>query len=197
MSLRLLRLTALATGMAGIGLIAGAAIAAPEEMAPLARALGTAALEGSHGAWVSVTGWATTLAAPAADGRALSLRDRSPRQLAMLIAATLTIGFGLAALVSHRRRTPQRAPGRPVRFATRLRDATGGGLRLPASAILPLGTAPMRRRGNGEVPRHVHALAAKGVDVAEIARRTGLPLDAVSLLLALSPEARQAPPSPV
>jgi hypothetical protein len=43
-------------------------------------------------------------------------------------------------------------------------------------------------------PKHVHALAAAGTTLTEIARRTRLPVDAVSLLLSISAAPRQLQP---
>ena len=43
-------------------------------------------------------------------------------------------------------------------------------------------------------PKAVHALAAAGTTLTEIARRTGLPVDAVTLVLAISTASRQLQP---
>jgi len=86
-----------------------------------------------------------------------------------------------------------------------------GGL-LATVAVLALGIRMLRRRGPGragrgaatptmtqrggrvsKTPRHVQALAAAGDAPAEIAWKTGLPVDAVAMLLNLS-GARQVPP---
>jgi hypothetical protein len=196
MSRRALRLTAIAAGMAGVGLVAGAAIAAPEQMVPLARTLGTVALEGTGAAWDATATRVSALPALATEWSALALGDRSPRRLAMLVASALALGFGVAALVTRRRTATSPRTAQPARGAHQRRNrASSTGVRLPATAVLPVGTAPMRRRRESDMPREVQALAAEGVSLTDIARRTGLPLDAVSLLVALAPEARQAPPS--
>jgi hypothetical protein len=212
MSRHALRLTAIATGMACVGLVAGAAIAAPDQLLPTARALGTLSLELGRDAWAAAGGRAAELPALAARVANTLLGDRSPRRLAMLVAGALAIALAAAAVISRRRSVtsrhrsagsdragrrygPMRSSQRGTGLLARRRTQATSGVRLPDSAVLPVGSAPLRRRAEGDVPRHVQSLAAQGVSVADIARRTGLPLDAISLLLALAPETRQAPPS--
>jgi hypothetical protein len=108
----------------------------------------------------------------------LMLGDRSPRRLGMLIAALIGATFGLAAArnwwLSRRRAV------RPVR--------------LPRTASSPMPAEPTRRRGSRSgVLQRVHALAAKGSTSMEIARDTGLPSDAVALLLAMTEGQQQRP----
>lgn len=72
-----------------------------------------------------------------------------------------------------------------VRAVTRLRKgrsrrATLASAHRPSSATAP--TIKLTSRG-GKTPRTVQALAAAGAAPAEIAWKTGLPLDAVSMLL--------------
>jgi len=60
---------------------------------------------------------------------------------------------------------------------------------MPSISSLSLGGSKSDR-----TPRAVHALAAAGTAPAEISWRTGLPVDAVALLLAMSSASRQLRP---
>jgi hypothetical protein len=110
----------------------------------------------------------------------LLLGDRSPRRLGMLIAALAGATFGAAALRSW--------------YLARRRASTP--VRLPRSAASPIPTVPSRRRGSPSgVPQRVRALAAQGSSPLEIARHTGLPMDAVALLLAVTDTGAPLPSS--
>lgn len=71
------------------------------------------------------------------------------------------------------RRTLQGRRARVTRTALATRPVTGG---------LP----PIKMTGRAaRTPRAIHALAATGAEPTEIARKTGLPVDAVAMLLEL------------
>jgi hypothetical protein len=59
-----------------------------------------------------------------------------------------------------------------------------------ASSFTPAYTPSITLSRTDRTPRGVMALASTGTTVPEIARRTGLPVDAVSMLLSISGGAR-------
>jgi hypothetical protein len=64
-----------------------------------------------------------------------------------------------------------------------------------AMPSLSFGRAGFSLGGKADrTPKAVHALAAAGTTLTEIARRTGLPVDAVTLVLAISAASRQLQP---
>jgi hypothetical protein len=65
-----------------------------------------------------------------------------------------------------------------------LAGARHANLNRPASAAPP--TITLRSRGASKTPKTVKALAAAGAAPTEIAWKTGLPLDAVSMLLEIN-----------
>ncbi len=162
-------ITAITLGVTTVGLIAGAAIAAPDQMLPLAKWAGRSlANEGLP--WLERT-------AAALRQLALSLtRDQSPRALGTIVAGAATVLLGGAALTMTAR-TRRRAP-----------------VARTAAVNAVLHGAPRRPAGRS-TPKQVRALAEQGSSPADIARRTGLPMDAITLLLAVSNPARQLPPS--
>ena len=58
---------------------------------------------------------------------------------------------------------------------------------VPLTVVAPAGSSP-------RTPNAVQALAARGTNAIEIARQTRMPIDAVSLLLAISTVSRQLQP---
>jgi len=177
--LRPWRLLGLTLAVSAVGVVGGAAWAAPDQLLPVARLAGagiaarSTMLTADAGQWLASFGGAQG----ALD---LLLGDRSPRRLGMLITAIAGAAFGLAALRSW--------------WLARRRAATP--VRLPRSAASPIPTAPARRRGSpSAVPQRVRALAAQGSSPLEIARHTGLPMDAVALLLAVTDASSQVSPS--
>jgi len=119
--------------------------------------------------------------------------DGSPRRLAMLAAGTLLLVSGLGLLVLDlRRRRATRRGGRPAARSVRPvtpRHTPKVGVRWPRAVPSPVAMAPTRRAGRALTPVQVRAMVDEGTSPAEIAQATGLPLDAVALLLAVAPAA--------
>jgi hypothetical protein len=194
------RAIALVAGVTVLGMVGGAAWAAPAEVLPMAREAGSAiggasrALAADAAQWLSAA--RTALPAPGVITRQLA--EASPRALAMLATGAAALLAGLAALVVHHRanRAGERAGSAPTTPSPRGRAPSGSmrAVRLPRSAASPIPTAPPRRRAKGSTaPSQVHAMAARGSSPADIARATGLPVDAVSLLLSVALQERQVP----
>jgi hypothetical protein len=162
-------ITAVTLGVTAVGLIAGASIAAPDQMVPLMKWVGRSMVNDALPA-------AERLAATVQQSAAHAVQDRSPRTLAMLAAGAATVLLGAAALFMSLR--GRRRP--PVARTPAVNAAFQG--------------APRRPLGRS-TPKQVRALAEQGSSPADIARRTGLPMDAITLLLAVSNPARQLPPT--
>jgi DNA-binding NarL/FixJ family response regulator len=173
------RLTAITLGVMTLGIVAGAAFAAPGELLPIARSAGGAMLEASGPVLTSARTWSEQIAATFSQAVTSVLDGRvSPRTLAMIVISVLAGVFGLAAAVlSYRSR----------RTSPRSASATN----------LSLSAAPLsnNRRGAHPTPKQVLTLAQQGASLSDIARRTGMPVDAVSVLLAIADPARQLPPT--
>ncbi len=173
------RLAAITLGVMTFGIVAGAAFAAPGELLPVARAAGGAMLDASGPVLSSLRTASEQVMTTAAQG-ASSMRSGnvSPRTMAMVVISMLAALFGVAALLlSYRSRRQS-----------------------PASAMAPnlsANVAPITssRRGNHPTPKQVLTLAQQGASLSDIARRTGMPVDAVSVLLAIADPARQLPPT--
>lgn len=171
----------LIVGVTLLGVVGGAAFAAPAELRPVAEALLGWSASTARAAGTQAL---AALPAPGVIADAL-LGDRSSRRLAMLAAAAALLVSGAGALVLQRRRRGRAAGGRPV-------------VRLPLGAASPVPMGPPRRRSarttRPVTPVQVRAMAEDGSSASDIARATGLPLDAVSLLLAVSSPERKLPP---
>jgi hypothetical protein len=168
--LRPWRLLGITLAVSTVGVIGGAAWAAPDQLLPVAKLAGASIatrstmLTADAGQWITSFGGAQGMLD-------LVLGDRSPRRLGMLIAALAGAAFGAAALRSWY--LARRGAATPVR--------------LPRSAASPIPTVPSRRRGAPSgMPQRVRALAAQGSSPLEISRHTGLPMDAIALLLAVT-----------
>ena len=195
------RAIALVAGVTVLGVVGGAAWAAPAEVLPMAREAGAAIGGASRELAADASQWLSTARAALPEGGEIARRlaDASPRTLAMLATGAAALLAALAALVVRVRAT---RAGVRTESATTPRSPLGrvpsGGMRavrLPRSAASPIPTAPPRRRGKASpVPSQVHAMAARGSSPADIARATGLPVDAVSLLLSVALQERQVPP---
>jgi hypothetical protein len=177
--LRPWRLLGITLAVSAVGVVGGAAWAAPDQLLPVAKLAGASIaarstmLTADAGQWLASFGGAQG----ALD---LLLGDRSPRRLGMLIAGITVLAFGVAALRSW--------------YLARRRAATP--VRLPRSAASPIPAVPARRRGSqSAVPQRVRALAAQGSSPIEIARHTGLPMDAIALLLAVTETGTPLPSS--
>lgn len=172
------RLLGITLAVSAVGVVGGAAWAAPDQLLPIAKLAGASIATRSTMLTADAGQWLTSLG----DARAtldLLLGDGSPRRLGMLVAALSGLAFGVAAL----------------RSWWRARRHAGAPVRLPRTAASPIPSVPSRRRGSPSgVPQRVRALAAQGSSPMDIARRTGLPMDAVALLLAVTDFERQLPP---
>jgi hypothetical protein len=171
------RLLVLTLGVTAVGIVAGATLAAPDQMVPLAGAAADRVARAS-GPWLIAGRQALTTTS----GTVVEyLRtERSPREWGMLAAGSLSLllAFGAGWM---RWRSPRSAR------AVAGRQATAPGL--PSALV-----APARRGSGSATPKQVRALVERGASLSEIAQRTGLPMDAVALLLAVSDPSRQLPP---
>ena len=84
--------------------------------------------------------------------------------------------------------------GGVVTFALMLTVLTPRLLRRRAPSTGAIAAPTLSFSRNDRTPRAVQALAQQGAQPTEIAWRTGLPVDAVSLLLAMSTASRQLQP---
>ena len=171
------KLVGVASAVMVVGLVGGAVLAAPDQVLPMAQAAVHVVAERSgpllaDGA-SALSVWSGSVR-EAVDGA-------STRTLAMIAVGALAIIFALAAVVTSRR--SQR--GKPVSA--------------PGTVAFSSGTPLSPRRANGRnsrpTPSQVHALAAQGKSLPDIARGTGLPVDAIALLIAVADPARQLPHS--
>ncbi len=171
------KLVGVASAVMVVGLVGGAVLAAPDQVLPMAQAAGHALAERSGPLLAS---GANLLSA--SSGSALEAIDgASTRTLAMIAVGALAIIFALAAVVTSRR--AQR--GKPV-------SAPGA---VAFSSGAPLSPRRASGKNSRPTPSQVHALAAQGKSLADIARGTGLPVDAIALLIAVADPARQLPHS--
>jgi len=162
-------IAAVTIGVTTVGLVGGAAIAAPDQMLPLVKLAGGTLATGAL-PWLEQTANSLQQLAVAL------VRDQSPRSLGMMAAGAATLLLGGAALTIMAR-SRRRAP-----------------VARTAAVNAVFNGAPRRPAGRS-TPKQVRALAEQGSSPADIARRTGLPMDAITLLLAVSNPARQLPPS--
>ncbi len=171
------RLVALASAVMVIGTVGGAALAAPDQIVPLAQSVGQTLVE--RGGPLLAQG--AQVAARVSGNVATTLDSASPRMLAMIAVGSLAVVLALAAVLTWWRAR------RPAAAQT------------PALTGVSTGLAAGPRRSAGRparpTPKQVHALAAQGTSLADIARGTGLPVDAIALLIAVADPARQLPHS--
>lgn len=104
------------------------------------------------------------------------------REQRMVALAALGGAAVLILLIALTRRAWRALAKRQSRRAS-LRGAQRAGTARPAGSAPP--TIVLRGGKTKRTPRAVQALAAAGAGPLEIARKTGLPLDAVSMLLEL------------
>lgn len=168
---------AVAIGVTIGGVMAGALVVAPvvaKATSPEASSRFDQAIASSSAA---VKTGMTTLRASA-----MTVISRLPEPAARFAVpglAVISVVSGLSA-VFLRRRTPTRSL-------------------IPATADISLpdiGNVRLSGRSTAKsrTPRAVEALAASGASTTDIARRTGLPIDAIQLLLAISTGSRQLQP---
>lgn len=158
------RVLGITAGVMLVGLIGGAAVAAPDQLLPLAR-LGAETVVTQTGPLLE----SGVHEAESAVAQVIAFIDRSsPRAVGMVAAGALTVLLSIAAGFTWLRSR---------------RAATGSARPAPLSSALQVSNR--RSAGARPTPKQVHALAAQGSTLAEIARGTGLPVDAVALLLAV------------
>lgn len=175
--LRPAQLVGITLAITVVGLVGGAAWAAPDEILPLAQ-LGADVVSTRTEALVSIAGRALA-SVSARDLMGALLGDRSPRRLGMLAATLAMVGLGAAAL----------------RGWWRARRVDGAPVRLPPTAVSPMPYTPKRRKAVASgTTNNVCAMAAAGSSPLEIARRSGLALDAVAMMLAIG-ESLPTPPT--
>lgn len=184
--IRSLLLGTLAIGVTAGGVMAGALVVAPvvaSATRPDATARVARALSGASAS--------TTALARVAIDRALVARSEllavlpTPiTRFAPPVLAIVSIIGALTALLL-RRTTPQRTL---VPVSANVSSAPRGLARLTPHSS---GRASGKRQ---RTPRAVEALAATGASNSDIAWRTGLPIDAIQVLLAISTATRQLQP---
>jgi gas vesicle protein len=193
--------TGLAIGVTVGGVLAGALIVAPvaakvshpetvartsQAMTSTSTAMSNIAREMTTAAvvrWRSVASTVTSSDWSSAIATSIANSPESTRKLALPLLAIVTM-LAAVSVVLLRRRTPAAPTLALVPVATprvRLRST-------PKPAGRPMG------RTDHRTPKAVEALAASGASTADIAQRTGLPIDAVSLLLSISTGSRQVQP---
>lgn len=177
------RLAALTLGVTALGLVAGALIAAPDQLGPLLRWGGR-----------TLAAFAEPLFEAGRDRVAASVAtvvsflsvSRSPRELAMLLVGIASLSLAVAATVVH---------WRSARAASRRERGVAGG----RAHHITMGTSPAermatpRRAFTRTTPTEVRTLVERGSSLTDIARRTGMPVDAVRTLLAVADPSGQLP----
>ncbi len=177
----------LTLGVTAIGLVAGAAIAEPDQMAPLARWTGEQ-IAMRAGPWWDMTRSASLDLIGSIGSRVLSVvrEERSPRELAMILVGSAAVVFAVGAVGLRGRASRRAGMGAAHAKASEARD-------------LSLVTAPAarmqtpRRAFTRTTPTEVRALVERGSSLTDIARRTGMPVDAVRTLLAVADPSGQLP----
>jgi len=168
------------------GVMAGALVVAPVVAHADSHGAGTA-LSSQFASAVSFAGAAARGAWGRIDHMTADLLAALPEPVARYLLPSIAIlsilGAGLALLL------PSRSPRSAPTWA--FPGSMGGGPRLARAT--PTGSAKLASRKQ-RTPKAVEALAASGVSTADIAWKTGLPIDAVRLLLAISSGPRQVHP---
>jgi hypothetical protein len=179
---RSLVLGTVAIGVTVAGIAAGALIVAPVVASATRVEAPTSAAPGRS--TVASVQSAAASAWNRLDAGTASVLARLPEPVARYALPTVAVasltGALLALFLPSRESARQPAP---------LLTAS---LRTPARSAAPLGTG--RVSNKKRTPSAVEALAASGASAPDIARRTGLPLDAVQLLLTISNGPRQFHP---
>jgi hypothetical protein len=180
---RSLVLGTVAIGVTVAGIAAGALIVAPVVATATRVEAPTPAAAPGRSTLASVQSAAAS-AWNRLDAGTASVLARLPEPIARYALPTVAVasltGALLALFLPSRESARQPAP---------LLTAS---LRTPARGAAPLGTG--RVSNKKRTPSAVEALAASGASAPDIARRTGLPLDAVQLLLTISNGPRQFHP---
>ncbi len=169
------KLVGLAAAVMVVGVVGGAVLAAPDQVIPIAQAAVQTVAERSGPLLASGSNMMST----SSTNVLAAIDGASTRTLAMISMGSLAVVFALAALMAARR------AGR------------SNGVAAPRSVAFSSTTPVSPRRSGGKAsrptPSQIHALAAQGTSLAEIARGTGLPVDAIALMIAVADPARQLP----
>lgn len=182
---RALLITVLAIGVTVGGVLAGALVVAP--VVSRAANVDMSHFDMSHVGLPRVTmAQAASLIADTRT-RARSIVATLPEPVsryAVPVLALISISGGLVALFARR-------SSRPTPPTLEVSDSLMAGR--STSRLTPR-SAPRIHGKHAKTPRAVEALAASGASTTDIAWRTGLPIDAVRLLLSLSNVTRQLHP---
>ena len=196
------RLALLTLGVTALGLVAGAAFAAPDQVVPLAR-WGADRLADQAGPMIAsaserLGAGARALEAGVSRLPAIAGSLRTPREIAMAMLGVLAALLAVGALVLNLRArsratsndgaTVRSAPTGPA--AARSAKATRG---VPLIALTPPPAGSARRAFTRTTPTEVRTLVERGSSLTDIARRTGMPVDAVRTLLAVADPSGQLP----
>ncbi len=177
-------IVALGVGVTVGGVAAGALVLAPAVAGATQPGTGasvTRAIDAGFGAVRSVTAAPTKVVT----ARWMAL-PASVRRLALpvLLGSFAITGFAATGISLLRRRPTVRVPSAADALASV--SVLWGGAGRPTSRAA--------RSTGRSTPRAVQALADTGTDLSEIARRTGLSLDAVAMLLSIGSGSRQLRP---
>ncbi len=180
------KLVGIASAVMMAGMVGGAVLAAPDQVMPMAQAAMQMVGEKS----TPLLAGASSMVSASLVATVDAIDRTSPRTLAMIATGTLAIMLAIAALVTSRR---------AGRGTTSPRAGRRKGVAAPGAVAFSSSTPVSPRRSNGKssrpTPSQIHALAAQGTSLADIARGTGLPVDAIALMLAVADPARQLPHS--
>lgn len=181
-AIRALLIGALAVSVTIGGVIAGALVVAPV----VARATRPDAVQQTSQVVASVSSVVRTVLDRTRSGarRVLTQMPAPISRFAVPGLAMLSIFSAMVALLMRRQ---------PPSITVALATTDVGALQRPTARQTPRGSG-RTSSSHSKTPRAVEALAASGASAPDIAWRTGLPLDAVQLLLAISTGARQLQP---
>lgn len=183
------KLVGIAAAVMVVGLVGGAVLAAPDQVMPMAQAAMLTVAERSGPMLSSGSGMVSASIVRVID----AIDVASPRTLAMIAVGALTVMFALAALITSRRA----GRGNSVAAPGAVAFSSSTPLSPRRSSGRPNGrsTGQSNSRSARPTPSQIHALAAQGTSLADIARGTGLPVDAIALMIAVADPARQLPHS--
>lgn len=179
---RSLMLGAVGIGVTVAGIAAGALIVAPV-VATATRIEAPSPIPAAGGSTVATFRTAAASVWARLDAGTANVLARLPEPVARYALPTVAVASITGALLALF--LPSRDAGRQPTPRTAM-------LLTPARGSAPLGVG--RVSAKKRTPSAVEALAASGASAPDIARRTGLPLDAVQLLLTISTGPRQFHP---
>ena len=188
--------TALAASVTVGGVLAGALIVAPTVAKVSQPAVTSAWRSTASVVWSTISGTTASAlhqASQIAATRSRELSDavaaRSSEQVGRFAVpglALLSLAAGLSLIVARRRAS--------ARTAVLSLVPTTSGSSAAAKVTVRDSRSHSSRGRDARTPQAIEALAASGASKSDIARRTGLPIDAVQLLLSISTGSRQLHP---